>query len=178
MAQLEAAGFDKSRFLALAATLREGDAKTRRSTRNCVKGRVEAAKPGEIGTLPLAGSPESEALREKGEAAMRNGELAFCTMAGGMATRMGGIVKALADALPGHSFLSMRLAENATSTAKAGQPIPLWLMTSEATHQEIVEALKKASAPSHVGAFMQNLSLRLTPEGDLFFDDQANPSPY
>lgn len=178
IAQLEAAGFEKARFLELAATLRDGDAKTRRSTRNCVKGKVEAPKPGEVLPLPLAGSPEEAAMREKGEAAMRNGELAFCTMAGGMATRMGGIVKALADALPGHSFLSMRLAENATASAKAGQPIPLWLMTSDATHQEIVDALKKASAPSHVGAFMQNLSLRLTPEGDLFFDDEGKPSTH
>ncbi|MBS2011468.1 MAG: UTP--glucose-1-phosphate uridylyltransferase [Deltaproteobacteria bacterium] len=178
VSHLEAAGFDKARFVALAETLREGDAATRRRTRNCVKGAVEAPKPGEIGKLPPEGSAEEAALRAKGEAAMRNGELAFCTMAGGMATRMGGIVKALADALPGHSFLSMRLAENATASAKAGHAIPLWLMTSEATHQAIVDALKAAQAPAHVGAFMQNLSLRLTPEGGLFFDDEGKPSTY
>lgn len=176
--KLEAAGFEKTRFLALAATLKEGDAATRRRTRNCVKGTVEPPKPGEVLKLPPEGSAEEAALRERGEAAMRNGELAFCTMAGGMATRMGGIVKALADALPGHSFLSMRLAENATSSKKAGRPIPLWLMTSEATHDTIEKALKDANAPKHVAAFMQNLSLRLTPDGELFTGDDGKPSTY
>ncbi len=178
--RLRAAGFEEARFLELAATLREGDAATRRRTRNCVKGKVEAPRADELAKLPSEGSKEHAALRERGEAAMRAGELAFCTMAGGMATRMGGIVKALADALPptGHSFLAMRLAENATASAKAGRTIPLWLMTSEATHETIVAALREAKAPAHVAAFMQNLSLRLNPDGSLFHDDEGKPSAY
>lgn len=177
-ARLDASGFEEERFLELASTLREGDAATRRRTRNCVKGKVEPPRPGEIGRLPSEGTAEHAALRARGEAAMRAGELAFCTMAGGMATRMGGIVKALAEALPGHTFLSMRLAENRTASALAGRPIPLWLMTSEATHDATEAALRAAKAPAHVAAFMQNLSLRLTLEGQLFVGDDGQPSTY
>ncbi len=176
--RLNGAGFVQEHFLALAATLREGDAATRRRTRNTVKGKVEAPRPGEIATLPAEGTPEHERLKARGEEAMRKGELAFCTMAGGMATRMGGIVKALAEVTDGHTFLAMRLAENRSASARAGRAVPLWLMTSEATHDDILHALAKAAAPSHVAAFRQNLSLRLNPDGSLFLGDDGKPSEH
>jgi UTP--glucose-1-phosphate uridylyltransferase len=176
--RLNEAGFEPEKFLELAATLEVGDAATRRRTRNSVKGKVEAPRPEEIAKLPAEGTPEYERLRARGEAAMKNGELAFCTMAGGMATRMGGIVKALAEVTEGHTFLAMRLAENRTASTRAGRPVPLWLMTSEATHDEIVSALAKAGAPAHVAAFRQNLSLRLNPDGSLFRGDDGQPSEH
>lgn len=171
--RLDAAGFDEEHFRALAASLTEGDAATRRRERNAVKGEVRPPPPGSIAKLPPAGSPEYERLRALGQAALERGELAFCTMAGGMATRMGGIVKALAEVAPGHTFLSLRLAENKTASERAGRPVPLWLMTSDATHDELEAALKKAHAPSHVKLFRQNLSLRLHPNGELFTDGDA-----
>ncbi|MDB4940889.1 MAG: UTP--glucose-phosphate uridylyltransferase [Labilithrix sp.] len=177
-ARLDAAGFDEKAFLALARTLTDGDAGTRRQTRNTVKGEVRAPAAGEIAQLPAAGTPEHEALARRGEEAMKRGELAFCTMAGGMATRMGGVVKALVEALPGHTFLAMRLAENRAASQRAGRPVPLWLMTSEATHEAIVQALAKAEAPAHVAAFRQNLSLRLNPDGTLFVGEDGQPSEH
>ncbi len=141
-----------------------------------MKGEVTAPAPGEVAELPRPGTAEHERLRALGAAAIGRGELAFCTMAGGMATRMGGIVKALAEVLPGHTFLSMRLAENRSASARAGNPIPLWLMTSEATHGGLVQALAEAKAPPHVACFMQDLSLRLAPDGSLFEDGRGAPS--
>jgi UTP--glucose-1-phosphate uridylyltransferase len=131
-----------------------------------------------VAKLPEVGSPAFARLKARGEEAMRRGQLAFCTMAGGMATRMGGIVKALAEVIDGHTFLAMRLAENLTSSARAGLRVPLWLMTSEATHDDIVAALAKAGAPAHVAAFKQNLSLRLNPDGSLFLGDDGRPSEH
>jgi UTP--glucose-1-phosphate uridylyltransferase len=173
--RLDAAGFDPARFLSLAATL-TGDAETRRRLRNTVKGEVTAPRPGEVGELPPAGSPDYGRLRARGAAALAAGELAFCTMAGGMATRMGGIVKALAEVFDGHTFLDMRLAENRSAGARAGRPIPLWLMTSEATHDALTAALARTQAPGHVRCFMQDLSLRLNLDGTLFVDDEGKPS--
>lgn len=176
--RLASGGFDRARFLALAATLTEGDAALRRRLRNTVKGEVTAPRPGEIAALPDAGSPERERLRAVGAAALARGELAFCTMAGGMATRMGGIVKALAEVDAGRTFLDLRLGENRSASARAGRPIPLWLMTSEATHDALTEALVAAGAGPHVACFMQDLSLRLNPDGTLFLDDRGAPSVY
>ena len=176
--RLDSAGFDQARFFELAGSLTQGDPAARRRERNAVKGEVRPPPAEAIAKLPPAGTPEHDRLRQLGAAVLERGELAFCTMAGGMATRMGGIVKALAEVTSGHTFLSMRLAENRTATARAGRPVPLWLMTSEATHDDLVAALKAANAPAHVACFMQDLSLRLDPSGMLFHDDEKAPSPH
>lgn len=173
--RLERAGFDAKVFVELAATLTEGDPETRRQARNAVKGEVRAPSAEDIADLPPEGSAEHEALRARGRLALQSGELAFCTMAGGMATRMGGVVKALVEVTHGKTFLDLRLAENRSASERAGRPIPLWLMTSEATDEAIRGAV--ANAPPNVACFMQNLSLRLTPEGTLFDVDGA-PSVY
>jgi UTP--glucose-1-phosphate uridylyltransferase len=132
----------------------------------------------DIRDLPPAGSPEHARLAALGADAILRGELAFCVLAGGMATRMGGVVKALVEALDAHTFLELRLTENATWSQRAGRPVPLWLMTSEATDGPIREALARAGAPSHVQTFTQDLGLRLTQDGHLFLGDDGQPSTY
>ncbi|HVJ91028.1 MAG TPA: UTP--glucose-1-phosphate uridylyltransferase, partial [Labilithrix sp.] len=125
--RLAASGFDRERFLTLAATLREGEPEERRRLRNTVRGEAKAPGPGDVSELPAKATPEYERLAARGAAALSAGELAFCTMAGGMATRMGGIVKALAEVFDGRSFLDLRLAENRSASTRAGRPVPLWL---------------------------------------------------
>ena len=99
-------------------------------------------------------------------------------MAGGMATRMGGVVKALVPALGDRTFLDLRLAENATWSERAGAPLPLWLMTSEATDAPIRAALAERAAGPNVATFMQDIGLRLTREGRLFRGEDGSPSTY
>jgi UTP--glucose-1-phosphate uridylyltransferase len=177
--RLRASGFQDEWLMALAAPLREGtDAATRRRTRNQVRGEVTPPRPDEIPPAPEPGSAEAERLAAIGDAAIRRGELAFCVMAGGMATRMGGVVKALVEAFGGHTFLALRLNENATWSERAGRPVPLWLMTSEATDEPIRRALAELGAPAHVRTFGQGLALRLTPAGGLFRGDDGQPSTY
>lgn len=171
-------GFSRSRFLSLASTLREGTPEQRRDTRNRVPGPVRAPAPEELPALPVAGSARAEPLRALGAAALGRGEVALCVLAGGMATRMGGVVKALVAAFDGRTFLDLRLAENAAVSRRAGTPVPLWLMTSDATEGPIRAALAKANAPAHVATFVQDLALRLTPEGALFADSDGHASTY
>ncbi len=180
-ARLAASGFEPRKMIQLAGTIdpsRSADAALRRDTRNRVEGAVRAPASDEILTAPVAGTTEEKRLASIGDAAMRRGELAFCVMAGGMATRMGGVVKALVEAVPGKTFLDLRLAENATISARVGRPVPLWLMTSEATDGPINAALRAKNAPAHVQTFTQDLSLRLTPDGHLFLGQDGLPSAY
>jgi len=170
--RLAAHGFDAARLTRLAATLAESDPEARRDARNRVPN-ARTPEPGEIREMPEEG-PSLEA----GERALQNGELAFCVMAGGMATRMGGVVKALVTAVDDRSFLDVRLAENARASARAGRPVPLWLMTSDATDGPIREALHAKGAPAHVRTFVQDLSVRLTERGELFVDGDGHVSTY
>jgi UTP--glucose-1-phosphate uridylyltransferase len=188
-ARLDAAGFDAERLVALAAPLfarARGEATTDPGQRNQIRGVVEPPRAEEIRDLPAPGSAEHARLAAIGAAALRRGEIAFCVLAGGMATRMGGVVKALVEPLDDHTFLELRLNENAMWSRRAGAPVPLWLMTSEATDGPTRDALAKGgssrvtksrhAAPERVATFRQDLGLRLTREGRLFVGDDGQPS--
>jgi UTP--glucose-1-phosphate uridylyltransferase len=172
--RLRRAGFDVARFVSLAATLAHGTPAERRKVRNRVAGPVRPPDDCELLAVP---GPDSREYAT-GLEAIRKGSLALCVMAGGMATRMGGVVKALVEALPGRTFLSLRLAENAAWSKRAGRDNPLWLMTSDATDGPIRGALEAAHAPARVRTFTQDLGLRLTPEAKLFREDTGEPSTY
>jgi UTP--glucose-1-phosphate uridylyltransferase len=195
--RLDASGFDPERLVTLAAPLlslapgvpradggspAEGTAD--RNERNRIRGVVEAPRPGDVRDAPARADGDSAAYERRaalGAAALRRGEVAFCVMAGGMATRMGGVVKALVEAFDGRSFLELRLNENAFWSRRAETHVPLWLMTSDATDAPIREALSKLGAAGHlghVGTFRQDLGLRLTQEGRLFVGDDGRPSTY
>jgi UTP--glucose-1-phosphate uridylyltransferase len=179
--RLEGAGFDAERLVALAGPLfarARGESTADRDERNRVHGEVAPPGPNDVIDAPQPGNAEYERLAAVGFEAIRKGQVAFCVLAGGMATRMGGVVKALVEAFDGHTFLELRLNENASWSRRAGTPVPLWLMTSEATDGPIREALAKAKAPPHVATFTQDLGLRLTREGDLFIGDDGQPSTY
>jgi UTP--glucose-1-phosphate uridylyltransferase len=180
-ARLDAAGFDTERLVSLAAPLwarASGDAGTDRDARNRVRGVVEPPRDADVPDAPVPGTAEHERLAGVGLEAIRRGELALCVMAGGMATRMGGVVKALVEAFDGRTFLDLRLGENASWSRRSGRPVPLWLMTSDATEAPTREALVKAGAPGHVAVFTQDLGLRLTREGCVFFDEEGHASTY
>jgi UTP--glucose-1-phosphate uridylyltransferase len=125
---------------------------------------------------------ERARLTALGEAALARGEVALLVLAGGMATRMGSVVKALVEAIPGRSFLDLRLAEQARLTATYGRPFPLWLMTSDATDGAIREAIAARHPDGDkipgVAIFPQCVSLRLTPEGKLFEAADGSASIY
>ena len=179
--RLAAAGFDDERLVTLAGPLfarARGETAVDRDERNRVRGLVEAPREGDVTVAPSAGTAEGARLAARGAEAIARGELAFCVLAGGMATRMGGVVKALVEALDGATFLQLRLAENRFWSRRAGVAVPLWLMTSDATNAPIREALVKYGAAPHVATFTQDLGLRLTREGRLFVADDGQPSTY
>ena len=173
LARLAARGFDPRQLEAWAAMIGKD-----RDLRNRLAGEVEPPHPGDLADVPAPGSAEWEAYAARGREALARGEVALCVLAGGMATRMGGVVKALVEALPGRSFLDLRLGENAHLSQVAGQRVPLWMMTSEATEGPIRDALGDRLDPEYLTTFEQFVSLRLTPEGLLFHDEQGQPSVY
>ncbi len=103
-ATLEHHRFNQARFEKLAQRLRDGT-----DDAGVVEGKLEAPYPGDIVELPEKGSDEWEHLEELGAAELAAGRCALVVLAGGMATRMGGVVKALVEALPGRTFLDLRL---------------------------------------------------------------------
>jgi UTP--glucose-1-phosphate uridylyltransferase len=145
---------------------------------NVVDGTVEPPAPGDVLPLPERGTPEHARLEELGAAALRRGEVGLVVLAGGMATRMGGVVKALVEAVDGLTFLDIRLREMDVVERRYGRRAPLLVMTSAATDGPIREALGDRADGTAIGLFQQGVALRETPEGDVFRDDAGNPSEY
>jgi UTP--glucose-1-phosphate uridylyltransferase len=130
------------------------------------------------------GTPERDSLVREGEEAIARGEVGCVVLAGGMATRFGGAVKAGVDALPGHSFLALKLRDVRGVAERSrrrfpGAKVPVFAMTSFATDAEVTRLgaeLTSEAAPFRT--FVQSVLLRLTPEGELFREADGSPSPY
>jgi UTP--glucose-1-phosphate uridylyltransferase len=165
--------FDPVRFERLAAPVRSGQPASNR-----VSGQVTRLADGDLATLPAPGDEHHDRLEQAGLDLLSQGQCALVLLAGGMATRMGSVIKSLVPALSGRTFLDLRLAEMRAVERRAGQRAPLWLMTSHATDGGIRRALGSLVDQNLVGVFAQHLSLRLTPQGDLFVDNDGRPSEH
>lgn len=171
--QLADGGFDRDWFEAEASRLNE---RGRRD--NHVTGLLSPPEPADIVDVPTRGDEGWSEYTAAGEAALAGGEMAFVVLAGGMATRMGGVVKALVEALPGHTFLDLRLRGHRLLEERVGRRIPFWLMTSDATDAPIREALGADLDGYNIATFPQRLSLRLNTDGSLYNDESGRLSPH
>lgn len=173
---LQRYGFDDIPFESLRKRLIEG---TAGAAQNRITGAVEPPEEGDLKALPPMGGDFRRELTELGEEAMRRGEVASVILAGGMATRFGGVVKAAIEVLDGASFLELKLRDIAATAERSDARIPVYLMTSFATDdalRQMAESLTTDRCP--IKTFPQFISLRLTPEGELFRDDAGALSPY
>jgi UTP--glucose-1-phosphate uridylyltransferase len=165
---LQRYGFEDIPFESLRERLAQGLLGT---SQNRITGNVEPPDEGDLQALPPLGGDVRRALAERGEEAMRQGQVAAVILAGGMATRFGGVVKAAVEVLDGQSFLEMKLRDIAAVAERADATIPVYLMTSFATDdaiRQMAESLSTERCP--IKTFPQFISLRVTPEGELFED--------
>ena len=171
---LERYEFDADSFEALRAWLADGSLAVRG---NVVQGVVEPPLPCDLTRLPAPGDQGFDEAVEAGAEALRAGAIAMVVLAGGMATRFGGGVKAVAEAVDGRSFLDVKVGEARRLADALDAEIPVALMTSFAT-----DAVVRA----HVGErgleqplwFCQTAAPRLRPDGSLFLDADRKASLY
>ncbi|HLU40416.1 MAG TPA: UTP--glucose-1-phosphate uridylyltransferase [Planctomycetota bacterium] len=172
-------GFDELLFQSWRSRVRDGSL-SRAS--NVVRGELRPPPPGAIRPLPDKNGNEYRDLVRLGEAAIARGEVGVVVLNGGMATRFGGVVKGIVDALPGRSFLALRAADVLRTQQRCGGRIDLFVMNSFAT-----EAATKDHFAAHdnfglaadqVHHFNQFVAARLTPEGEVFHDEGGHISPY
>lgn len=163
-------GFDEKQLRAFAERLSH-------PISNAVKGELTPPLPEDVTVLPALGTPERARLREKGLALVRAKKVAPVILAGGMATRFGGVVKAVVPVLNGRSFLELKHDDVSALAKHAGVPITTYVMSSFATHERIVQHVRERGL-ENVEVFPQFVSLRLTPEGTLFRDRDGALSPY
>jgi UTP--glucose-1-phosphate uridylyltransferase len=173
---LERFGFDRGQFEELRDRLRS---RGRGAEQNLITGQVTAPEPGDVSELPARGTPARERLAELGWKAVSAGEVGVVFLAGGMATRFGGVVKAAAEVVDGRSSLDVKLADLAAVAERGNASVPAYLMASFATAdavRKLGEARRTARVP--VETFTQFVSVRLTPDAALFRGADGRPSLY
>ncbi len=175
-ALLDQFGFDEARLAAAAAALAAGGP----AADNAVRGSVTAPADGDVVALPAPGTAARAALHARGAEAIRAGQVGVVYLAGGMATRFGGVVKAVVPVVGDRTFLDLKLADAARVAADHATTVPVWLMTSYATHARLEEDLAtRAPDPrTPIACVPQFVSLRLTPAGALFREADGALSPY
>lgn len=172
---LDQFGFDEKQFQMLRERFVRGELGVEG---NRLRDKVEPPTSKDIVRLPAPDSPERTELAARGIEAMRAGQVGCVVLAGGMATRFGGVVKAGVKALADRTFLDLKLGGVKLAAERAGGRVPAYIMTSFATDPEVrrmLEALQSPAVPAR--AFAQFVSLRLRPDGELFQDGKAL-SPY
>jgi UTP--glucose-1-phosphate uridylyltransferase len=168
--------FDPACFEAHRARLSSGCAE---ESDNHVVGTLEPPLPGEVRQLAALGSTDRGRLHAAGMAALSAGRVAMCILAGGMATRFGGVVKAEVEVFEGLSFLQLKLRDAARLAEQLQTQLRVVLMTSFATDARIRALIaSEPPGPLRIDTFPQSVSLRLTPTGTLFRDASGRPSPY
>lgn len=167
-------GFDAEGFEVLRAGLADG---TRTARGNTVSGVVAPPLASDLTVLPEPGARGYAEAVEAGVAALREGEVAMVVLAGGMATRFGGGVKAVAEAIDGRSFLEVKLGETQRLADALAAEIPVALMTSFATDAAVGAHVteRRLGRPLR---FRQTAAPRLRPDGRLFLDPQGRSSLY
>lgn len=169
--------FDEDTLVRVAGNLESGKEDVHS---NLINGELSAPSPQFLHTLPDIGTDEATELLDLGRAAIANNEVMVLVLNGGMATRFGGVVKGVVPVLEELSFLAWKLQ----STATASQPhFPtVLLLNSFSTHEATLEHLRAHDnfgyPADRLKTALQNISLRLTPEGGLFKNAQGEASAF
>ena len=171
---LERHGFDAEEFERLRGGLIDGTLTTRG---NAVRGVVEPPLASDLTELPDPGEPAFADAVAAGEEALRAGTVAIVVLAGGMATRFGGGVKAVTEAIDGRSFLDVKLRETQRLADALGAEIPAALMTSFATDATVRAHVDEQGLGQPL-VFCQTAAPRLRPDGSLFLGPDGKASLY
>ncbi|MBL8916954.1 MAG: UTP--glucose-1-phosphate uridylyltransferase [Archangium sp.] len=161
-------GFDSSQLDAFAARCSQP------ASSNAVKGTLTPPAKEDVRALPEKGTPEHARLSALGRAALDRNEVGVIILAGGMATRFGGVVKAVVPVIEGRTFLQLKLDD----VRKVSATAPVYVMSSFTTHERLEQHVRELGA-THTFVFPQFVSVRLTPKGELFKEpSDGDVSPY
>jgi UTP--glucose-1-phosphate uridylyltransferase len=173
-ATLDRFGFDEMLFDTLRTKVAAG---VLSAESNVIRGTIEPPTTDDVTPLPAPAEGGYEAARTAGLDALARGEVAQIVLAGGMATRFGGVVKAVLTAVDGKSFLEAKLVQTATLERALDCEVPVALMTSFATDDAVRAHVSERELGDPL-VFHQFVSLRLEASGELFLDEAGQPSLY
>jgi UTP--glucose-1-phosphate uridylyltransferase len=138
-----------------------------------LQGEVRLPDPGIMDVYPEPGSADGDRYAAFGRRAIEAGEVGAVVLNGGMATRFGGVVKGVVPACRGRSFLDLKVSQIRIASRDRA---PVLLMNSFSTARDTAVHLAGLGLGGAVRSFSQFVSVRLTPDGDVFLEKGGAPS--
>lgn len=142
----------------------------------------DVTPPPTIPAVTPPGTWQGDALVDAGRMALHGGNAGLLLLNGGMATRFGGRVKGVVDALPGRSFLALQAERMVGLQEITGAALPMVLMNSHATdaatREHVAEHDGFGLAHDSLHMFVQSAAPRIRPDGSLYRDADGAPSWY
>jgi UTP--glucose-1-phosphate uridylyltransferase len=161
-------GYDVDLFERLKAAYRRGEMPDRgvMLTSRRLTPRAEAS---------TYGSPDFE---QAGLDKVARGEVAAVVLAGGLATRFGGLAKAAVEIEPGWSLLRVKLELVARLARAVGRKIPTWIIVSQSSRSAVVGVLEQDAFDDdlEVDLLQQGLLPQLDVEGELLVNADGHLS--
>ena len=144
---------------------------------NVVDGIVEPPAPGDVVDAPVAGHARARPPRSpRPRSALKRGEVALVVLAGGMATRMGGVVKALVEALPGKTFLDSAPPPRRRARAPLRRTLPLLAHDQRRDRRPDPRRPRRATTATASPCSAVRVAAPHAPEGESFRDEEASPA--
>ncbi len=167
---LERNNFDADQFLELRRAYLAGELSEQA---NRLEAEVSVPAGDDVRVLPNRDTEQARKFIALGKEAIDNGEVGVVVLNGGMATRFGGVVKGCVTVFDDLSFLGIK----ALDVRRYGSGTKLLVMNSFATDDKTEEHLAEHDnfglADDQLINFNQNVSIRLTPEGELFRQEEG-----
>jgi UTP--glucose-1-phosphate uridylyltransferase len=159
--------FDADQFLELRRAYLAGELS---GEQNKLDAQITSSQQ-DVRQLPQRDSEQARQFIARGNEAIGNGEVGIVVLNGGMATRFGGVVKGCVTVFDELSFLGIK----ALDVRRYGAGTKMLLMnsfaTDDKTEQHLAEHDYFGLDRDQLISFNQNVSVRLTPQGELFAED-------
>jgi len=156
-------GFDAAQFQKVVERIREEQRKAPADS-----GELQPLASSDFQAMPAPGTALHAECQRLGEEALKRGEVSVVILVGGAGTRFGGAVKALVPILDGRTILELRLENVRQVGQRFGVSVPVAMMTSPLTHEDIEAWVSQQGLGRDVLLFRQRMLPRLSPSWELY----------
>jgi UTP--glucose-1-phosphate uridylyltransferase len=139
---------------------------------NTIKGKIEPPQLHHFVDLRNIDNETKQKYIEVGKTTIKNNQLGYAIVNGGMSTRFGSVVKGLVNVFDDKTFLEIKIEQVKKICYKYNAEVKIFIMNSFATEKQTIEYIEKNNYfglnKNNIYFFNQFIFKRLNPDGSYF----------